>query len=357
MKAIQDAWQMNGLEAWTLAVAIMLGTALVLEAAKYVALLVLRVVSRRIAISMSTILIDVAHATKVWLLFPVAIYAGASALDLPPRLGTVIDRLAVISVLLQAAVWSSRFIRSWLARRIEERRGMDGESVTVLTLLGILARTVVWVFVLLLILDHLGFDITALVTGLGIGGIAIALAVQSILGDLLASLSIVLDKPFVVGDFIASDGWLGSIERIGIKTTHIRSLSGEQIILSNAELLKMRIHNYKRMQERRVVFGFRVLYETPADALERIPKTVRGIIEAQPNTRVDRAHFQKYGEWSLDFEVVYYVLSPDYNLYMDIQQNINLEIYRVFEREGVGFARPTRTLYVNDVGKAAPAEA
>ncbi|MDH5536172.1 MAG: mechanosensitive ion channel family protein, partial [Betaproteobacteria bacterium] len=173
--------------------------------------------------------------------------------------------------------------------------------------------------------------------------------VQNILGDLFASLSIVLDKPFVVGDFVVSDGWRGNVERVGIKTTYIRSLDGEQIVISNAELLKLRIHNYKRMQERRILFGFGVVYQTAAEQLERIPQMVREIVEAQPKTRFDRAHFQKYGDSSLDFEVVYFVLDPAYGVYMDTQQAINLELFRIFAREGIEFAYPTRTLYMTQV--------
>jgi small-conductance mechanosensitive channel len=353
MKLLYRAWQANDVEAWLIATAIAVAVLIVLAVAKFIAVRVWSSIARRTEFPLSEILAQVARATKVWLLVPVALYGGASALELPAKLETVIDHLAVIAIMLQAAVWVNRFLQGWLAKRVEATREIDGESVTVLTLLGFFGRVAVWLLTLLLALDHLGFDITALVTGLGIGGIAIALAVQNILGDLFASLSIVLDKPFVVGDFVVSEGWRGNIERVGIKTTHIRSLDGEQIVISNAELLKLRIHNYKRMQERRILFGFGVIYQTPADKLERIPQLVRDVVEAQPKTRFDRAHFQKYGDSSLDFEVVYHVLDPAYNFYMDTQQAINLELYRRFAREGIDFAYPTRTLYVTNVGPPA----
>ncbi len=172
---------------------------------------------------------------------------------------------------------------------------------------------------LLLALDNLGVDVTALVAGLGVGGIAVALAVQSILGDLFASLSIVLDKPFVIGDFIIVGDLLGTVENVGIKTTRVRSLSGEQLIFSNADLLNSRIRNYGRMYERRVVFTVGVTYDTPRHKLE---------------------------DFSLDFETVYYVQDPAYNLYMDIQQAINLELYQRFADEGIEFAYPTQTLFL-----------
>lgn len=199
-----------------------------------------------------------------------------------------------------------------------------------------------------MILDNLGVNITGLVAGLGIGGIAVALAVQNILGDLLASLSIVLDKPFVIGDFIVVDSLSGTIEHIGLKTTRIRSLSGEQLIFSNNDLLKTRIRNYKRMSERRIVFSFGIIYQTPTEKLKNVNKIVRDIIEKTENARFDRVHFKEYGDSSLNFEVVYFVIDPDYNIYMDVQESINLEIFRQFGEEGIEFAYPTQTLYVSN---------
>jgi len=227
----------------------------------------------------------------------------------------------------------------------------DTSSATTITFLGFIARLILWVIVLLLILDNLGVNITGLVAGLGIGGIAVALAVQNILGDLLASLSIVLDKPFVIGDFVVVDSLSGTIEHIGLKTTRIRSLSGEQLIFSNNDLLKSRIRNYKRMEERRIVFGFGVVYQTPMEKLTFIKTIVGDIIKKQENARLDRVHFKEYGDSSLNFEVVYFVAKPDFNLYMDVQEAINLEIFRRFQEEGIEFAYPTRTLYLQNDAK------
>jgi len=198
----------------------------------------------------------------------------------------------------------------------------------------------------LLILDNFGVNITGLVAGLGIGGIAVALAVQNILGDLLASLSIVLDKPFVIGDFIVVDSLSGTIEHIGLKTTRIRSLNGEQLIFSNNDLLKSRIRNFKRMSERRVVFHLGVVYQTSLEQLKIIKKIVAEIIEKRQKVRFDRVHFKEYSSSSLIYEVVYYVSSPDFNVYMDIQETINLEILQRFQEEKIEFAYPTQTLYV-----------
>lgn len=353
MKAISEVWSGNDFDSWMLAVAIMTAVLVALVIIRYVAVRVVSAIAARAIVPMGGIFEQVIRGTRLWLLLPVALYAGASALEVPEKLGRVIDILAVLALMLQAAVWINRFIQGLLQRRIEASRGVDGESVTALTLLGFGARVLVWALVLLLALDHLGFDITALVTGLGIGGIAVALAVQNILGDLFASLSIVLDKPFVVGDFIVIENLRGNVEQIGIKTTRIRSLDGELIVFSNADLLKSRIRNFKRMQERRIQFSFGVTYQTTADKLGQIPQMVCEIVEAKEGARFDRTHFKEYGDSSLNFEVVYYVLSPEFGVYMDIQQAINLELFRKFAEEGIEFAYPTRTLYVTNVAPPA----
>jgi small-conductance mechanosensitive channel len=212
--------------------------------------------------------------------------------------------------------------------------------------LTFLGRLVLWSVLLLVALDNVGVDINALITGLGIGGIAVALAAQNILGDLFASLSIMFDKPFVLGDFIVVGDLMGTVEKIGMKTTRVRALSGEQLIFSNNDLLSSRIRNLKRMQERRVVFTVGVTYQTPADKLERIPAMIREIIQAQQGTRFDRSHFLNWGDSALLIETVYWVQSPEFQVYADIHQQVNLAIYRRFENEGIEFAYPTRTVHL-----------
>jgi small-conductance mechanosensitive channel len=202
-------------------------------------------------------------------------------------------------------------------------------------------------------LDTYGVNVTTLIAGLGISGIAVALAVQNVLGDLFASFSIVFDKPFVIGDFIIVGDYLGTVEYVGLKTTRIRSLSGEQLVFSNGDLLKSRIRNFKRMFERRVVFTIGVLYQTTYEHLIEIPKMIQSIIENQSQVRFDRAHFKEYGAYSLNFEIVYWIQNPDYNVYMDIQQTINLSIFKQFKEKGIEFAYPTQTLFVqNDLSSA-----
>jgi small-conductance mechanosensitive channel len=215
----------------------------------------------------------------------------------------------------------------------------------------LIVQIIVWTIGFLFLIDNLGFDITTLVAGLGIGGIAIALAAQTVLGDLFSYLVIFFDKPFEIGDFIIVEDKMGTVEYIGIKTTRIRTLSGEQLVCSNTDLTDSRVHNYKRMEERRIAFSFGVVYNTPAAKLKIIPPLVKKIIEDLENTRFDRAHFKSFGDFSLDFEVVYYVLSADYNIYMDKQQSINLRIFELFEKEQIEFAFPTQTLFVTRINK------
>lgn len=279
-------------------------------------------------------------------LLALAVVAGAQALVLSDRVSGVIHALAVVATLFQIGFWGNAAIQVGLGRYTTRRMEEDAAAATTVRFLGFLLRLALWVLVALVALDTAGVDITALVAGVGIGGIAVALAMQNVLGDLFASLSIVLDKPFVIGDFIIVGEMMGTVEHIGMKTTRVRSLGGEQLIFSNNDLLNSRIRNYKRMAERRIVFEFGVTYQTPREQLAEIPELVREIIEGLENTRFDRAHFASYGDSSLDFEVVYYMLVPDYNAYMDTQQEINLEIFGRFEERGIDFAYPTRTVYI-----------
>ncbi len=284
--------------------------------------------------------------TKLLFLAIVAIQVGAVFLELPDNVRTALWQVVMIAFLLQVGIWVSSGLMYWLRSYREDQD--DPGSVMTMNALGFLARLALWSIVLLLILDNLGVDITALVAGLGIGGIAIGLAVQNILGDLFASLSIVLDKPFVLGDFVIVDDLMGTVESIGIKTTRVRSISGEQLVFSNADLLDSRIRNYGRMYKRRVVFTLGVTYGTSKEKLEKIPMIVREAIEAQDKAKFDRSHFASYGDFSLNFETVYFVMDSDYNLYMDIQQAINFAVYQRFADEGIEFAFPTQTLFLND---------
>lgn len=275
-----------------------------------------------------------------------------AVLDLPARPHVWTWRLGVGLLAIQGLIWA-RALTDWIIRRyLDMHRTHEGQPDPAVqgasSTLRWIALFVLYAVVVLAALDNMDVDVTALVAGLGIGGIAVALALQNVLGDLFASLSITLDKPFVVGDFIVVGTELGTIERIGIKTTRVRSLSGEQLVFSNNDLLTARIRNFKRMQERRIVFQFGVTYQTTPEQLEAIPAMVRESINRVPGTRLDRCHFFRFGAFSLDFEVVYFVASAEYNAYMDAQQAINLAIARGLASMNVEFAYPTQTLFVRN---------
>ncbi len=290
---------------------------------------------------------EVLSRTTVLFFLVLSVFTGLQTLTMAPGTATVLRSALTIALFWQAGVWLSAAATAWLDRRRRRSSATDRAVVGSLGVIGFIVQVLVWALVGLLTLDNLGIDVTALVAGLGIGGIAVALAVQNILGDLFASLSITFDKPFLLGDFLIVDDFMGSVEYIGIKTTRLRSLGGEQIIISNANLLSSRMRNYGRMMERRVVFATSVTYETPVETLEKIAPLIRTIIEAQPETRFDRSHFAKHAGSSLDFETVYYVRSPDYNRYMDIQQAINLRLHRELTRLGVEFAYPAQRLFLS----------
>lgn len=337
----------NPISSWTFA----LGAAVLINCAaaclKWLVTQRLSVLAKKTTTNLDDSLLEVVRATQLVLVLAVSIFVASKQLELPDKANAFLAAAAGIATIVQVGLWLNALMTFWLNQYRGRATRENAGVATSVDAMGFLGKIALWTLVLLLALDNLGVNVTALVAGLGVGGIAVALAVQNILGDLFASLSIVVDKPFVIGDFIIVDEYMGTVEHIGLKTTRIRSLGGEQIIFSNGDLLKARLRNYKRMYQRRAVFGFGVLYETHPDELERIPALLRTIIEAQPLARFDRAHFMRFSESSLDFEVVYWVLDPDHNKYMDIQQAINLELVRVFVKMNIGFAYPTRTLKIS----------
>ncbi len=222
----------------------------------------------------------------------------------------------------------------------------DESGRSIVNLLSLLAKIILWSFGILLILSNIGINVSSLIAGLGIGGVAVALALQNILGDLFSSFAIFFDKPFVPGDFIIVGDDMGTVEKIGIKTTRLRALTGQQIIISNKELTTARVHNYKRMQERRIVFSIGVTYETPTEKLKQIPEIIKNILASISSVRLDRVHFKSFADFALIFEIVYYVNTPDYAVYMDAQQEINLKIKDEFEARGIEMAYPTQTIYL-----------
>jgi len=270
-----------------------------------------------------------------------AVWVGTRWLSLPGSAANTL-RIAVMAVaLFQAGLWIVAVVESLIDRRVRQASQDDSARRTTLNALGIIAKIVVWTMIILIGLENLpNVDVSSVITGLGIGGIAIGLAVQNILGDLFSSLTIALDKPFVIGDSIAVGEFTGTVEHIGLKSTRVRALSGEQLIFSNSDLLSSRIRNYKRMEERRVAFTLRVDFDTPPEKLERIPGLLREVIVPQQHAVFDRAHFQSISELGLQFEVVYRVTTAEYDAFVALQNSINFEIHRRLRAEGIELARP-----------------
>ena len=350
MDFLNSSYFGNSLQDWLVAVGIFALSFVVLKTVLGLLISRLGSLADRTAHEYDDLLVAILKNTKLLALIACSAYFASIVIVLKPGLETKAGKAVMLVLILQAGFWASSGISFWLQRTMQRRMEQDRSSATTIGFLGFMARVCLWVIVLLLILDNLGVNITGLVAGLGIGGIAVALAVQNILGDLLASLSIVLDKPFVIGDFIVVDTFSGTIEHIGLKTTRIRSLSGEQLIFSNNDLLKSRVHNYKRMSERRIVFGFGVVYQTSLEQLQRIKTIVGDIIRAEEKARLDRVHFKNYGDSSLNFEVVYFVKDSDYTVYMDLQERINLAMFKAFGQEKIEFAYPTQTIFVQQAG-------
>ena len=275
-----------------------------------------------------------------------ALYAGTLFLTLPESLDRLLQALFVIILTIKVAQVlqgiTAYGIRKWTEQTAKE----DPTSAAMLKNMTWVARFMIWAATFLFIFDNLGVNITAFVASLGIGGVAVALAAQSVLGDGFSSFAIFMDKPFQVGDFIIVGDLLGTVEHVGFKTTRIRSLGGEQLIFSNSDLTSSRIKNYKRMQERRVVFSLGVIYQTPVEKVKAIPPMIKRVVEDHPHARFDRAHFKSFGDFALIYEVVYYVLRPDYNTYMDLQQSMNFRLIEEFQKAGIEFAYPTQQLYV-----------
>lgn len=294
----------------------------------------------------------------VFLLFALIglqLVAVAMPVDVSPSPVTVqlwLGRLAIMVIGLQFGLWMNTAINTWVGERGRGAGGIVANPV-VLSMLAWLARILVWATVLLLILGNMGMNVTAFVASLGIGGVAVALGLQNILKDLFASLAIGLDKPFVIGEYIQADDFQGTVVHVGVKTTRIRSLSGEEICIGNANLLDKTVHNYTRMATRRIVFNFSIPLDTSRDHVQRVVDILRDILGGIDNIQIDRAHFKGFGASSLDFEAVYIVQDPGYGVYMDIQQRINLELMERLEAIDVRFAVPVQTLRMAGAGKRA----
>lgn len=364
-QALHREWLGNPTEAWLRAGIALVAVFLALGIAKRLIVARLAKLAERTETDLDDLIIDLVKRTKRWFLFLVAFYVAHHFITWPAPEATTDgevplnkweDRIGIalnIGVWIQVGLWGRGVLQYGIRRMVRGRGEDDPASAMGVTVLGFIGGMVLWTLILLLCLEAMHVQVNSLIASLGVGGIAVALAAQNVLGDLFASIAILLDKPFVAGDGIQVGDFNGTVEKIGVKTTRLRSVNGEEIVMGNSDLISSRIRNFKRLQERRVLTQLGVEYATPLEKVAEIPAMLKEIVARVPDTRFDRAHFTGFGESALKFELVYFAQKLEYGSMMDMQQAVNLEILRRFEAEGIQFAFPTQTMRVVGSGGAA----
>jgi small-conductance mechanosensitive channel len=343
---LQREFHNNRISEYLLCLAIIVGGILAVRVVESLVLRRLKAWAEKTSSTWDDFLVDRIRRTGIPLACLGIVQAALRVLTLTPRVERIIDMAGIVLLTLLVIVFAVSLVRYGFGE-YTRKQGENASRDRALKGVVSLANVLVWTTGALFLLDNLGFRISTVVAGLGIGGVAVALAAQTILGDLFAYFTILFDRPFEIGDFVIVGDHMGVIERFGIKTTRIASLDGEQIVVSNKDLTDSRVRNFKRMAKRRVVFRLGVTYRTPAERLREIPGIVAEIFREIGGATLDRVHFFSYGDFSLIYEIVYYVDGNDYTRYMDIQQKANLRIYEEFEKRRIEFAYPTQTLYLN----------
>lgn len=336
----------NSVQDWLVALGVAVFLVVVLHFSKRIVFKRLSSLAMRTETHLDDAVSELVGRTRLVFWVVLSVYIASLTLSLPQENRLLVAVVTRVVFFIQLALWGNGMISFWARRQVAGSvEKHDEATATSVNVLEYVAKVVMWAVILILILDNLpGVEVTSLIASLGIGGVAMALAVQNILGDLFASLSIVLDKPFVIGDSLQIGDYVGTVERIGLSSTRMRSLDGEELIFSNSDLTKSRIRNYKNMTRRRAAFVLGIKGDTPADKLATVPGLVEEIVSSQEKTSFQRCHFRRFGDFALDFEVVYFVEDPDFQLSLDIQQAINLAIYQQFEAAGIEFAFPTQKI-------------
>jgi len=341
----------NSVKAYLIACAVFVFAFIFLKIFRQIALRKMEKIARSTNIEIDDLVIDIIKSIKWEFYLLLSLYLALKFIHLPEILGKAASYI-IFAVLVYYIVKAiQKIIDYGLKKTLDKTEEDDQEKLfdpSNIKLLSKVLKVILWLAAIILILQNFGYNVSALLAGLGIGGIAVAFALQNILGDIFASFCIFFDKPFQIGDFIIVGTDMGTVKKIGIKSTRIQTLQGEEMIISNKELTNARINNYKKMEKRRVVFKIGLTYDTLTEKLKRVPDIIKKAIELVEQTEVDRIHFKSFGDSSLDFEIVYYLNNNDYSVYMDSQQKINLIIKEEFEKEGIEFAYPTQTLFVNN---------
>ncbi len=311
----------------------------------------LKAIASKTETDVDDLVAELLEKTKFVFVALLALYAGAASLALPADLDELLSTILVLGFLIQGAFWANGIVNYVLGSWARQEFEADPTTSTALGSVGFLIRLAVWATFVMLALDNLNIDVGPLIASLGIGGVALALALQGVLGDLFASPTIVFDRPFAVGDYIQVGDMAGTVQHVGLKSTRILAPTGEQFVFSNGDLLGSRIQNFQLRQERRAAFTLGVTYDTPREKLERIPGLIREIIESHEQTRFDRCLFMVSGDSALNFDIVYHMLVPDFKTYGQTHHATNLEIFNRFAEEGIDFAYPSQTIYVEGVNR------
>ena len=285
---------------------------------------------------------DILHSFNRRLLpvtYFLAVYSAMSYLTMPPIVTKFIDKAIIIFVSVFVIFFITDSVR--ILCSIPRKSGLKIPA-------GMISifQAIVWIMGILFIFANLGYNVSTFITGLGIGGVAVALASQAILGDLFNYFVILFDKPFQKGDTIQVDTMQGTVEYVGVKSTRIRSVTGEQLLISNTDLTKSRLQNFKNMLKRRNLTVIGVEYATAPDKLKQLPNLIKKAVESVEGTEFSRVHFSEFGASSLNFELAYFVLSSDYSVYIDTVQKVNYAIFDALNEEGVSFAFPSQTIYM-----------
>lgn len=348
----------NSVKQWAISVTVFVLTWLLLVLITKWVISRARAAAEKTATRLDDAWLEVMGATGFFGFVAAALFFAHNFLDLTKGANQAIGRSLGILVGIQIALWVQRavsaFLQVWLDSQKTESIANQANATTIAGAVRFLSRLTIWTVLLLVVLSNLGVEITTIVAGLGVGGVAAALAVQQVLGDVIAGLSMYFDRPFDLGDVVNVADVQGKVTKIGLRTTRIDGLGGEKIVYPNGKLASNHIRNFGKMEERRVLFGIGIEYGVPAEKIEQARALLTEIVQAMERVRFDRAHFKELGAHSLNLEVVYFVLSPDYNEYMDIQHRINMEIYRRFEVAKIPFAFPTQTLMHRGVSSSSP---
>ncbi|MEO5967869.1 MAG: mechanosensitive ion channel family protein [Ferruginibacter sp.] len=345
MKWLNEVFWGNSIKDWLLAIGIIVITAIIIYLFKKIVIIRLKKFVLNTKTSLDDVLLVGLEKSVIPIIFVSMIYGAINYLTIPTKIMSKVGVVAWILIMFYILRALTSLIKHIIFKSIKDDSEDFARKKQANGLILIL-NIIIWILGFIFLLDNLGYNITTLIAGLGIGGIAIALAAQTILGDLFSYFVIYFDKPFEIGDYISFDDKSGVVEYIGIKTTRLKSLSGEQLVVSNKYLTDSRVHNYRKMERRRIVFTIGIVYQTKADVIKEIPIIVKNIIEQSTEVEFDRGHFKNFGKSTLDFEFVYFILSPEYRVYMDKQQEILISVFKEFENRNIGFAYPTQTIFI-----------